>query len=185
MDNLSFILNKDNNLEDNANQTKNYRRIFEMVLPEEDDKSISLLKTLFANNIYQVAIQISDNLFMETVKEDLKKYKIEYTIFDPNKGKDNRYFIIKPSSSDQVSYIIDIIYTVSVVNEVCLVCLGKPTSITFQKLPSSKLAKLLNKESWIPCCELVQNSCCAFLSLDGTQITFAENEYELFKDFVF
>jgi len=184
MDNLNFILNKDNYLEGNINQIKNYKRVFEMVMPEEDDESISILNTLFENKIYQVAIQISDNLFMETVEEDLKKYKIEYTAFDPNKGKNNRYFIIKPSSSNQVSYIIDLIYKVSVVNEICIVCLGNPTSITFQKLPSNKLEKLLKKEYWIPCCELVQNSCCAFISLDGALVTLAENEYELFEDFI-
>lgn len=183
MDNLNLILRKSNELEDNRNQVRNYNRIFQAYLPDDDNECISLLKSLFLNNIYQVAIQISDDFFMEKVKEDFKEYNINYTVFDPNKGKDNRYFIIKPTNPDQVPYILELIYSVSVINEICMVCLGKPTSITFQKLPSNKLEKLLKKECWIPCCELVQNSCCASIGLDGALITFAENEYELFKNY--
>lgn len=129
--NIGIWIYKKNYIEDkNIYRIYKYKQIYEIDLFEDGNRNLENLKLLFENKVHQLILQVDKSEKLNFEKE-LKLQNIRYKIYNFNRR--NIYFVMECINKSQESYIIDLFYCESIMNELAILCLGEKLNIEFEK----------------------------------------------------
>lgn len=179
---MDFTFEKVQRIEDeNIYRVSNVIDIYETDLFDDDDRNVENLNILFQERMNQFIVQV-DKSDKQSLKEELNSKNISYTIFDL--GRNNIFFVFESIRKEEVSYIINLFYSLSIENAMAIICFGNCVSIKFEKISQSKFMECLMGGCLVPQIKLVPSSACAFIRYDGALLTVASNDLNICNEFV-
>ncbi|HDR7377030.1 hypothetical protein [Bacillus toyonensis] len=179
---MDFIFEEMQHIGDeNIYRVSDVTNVYETDLFDDDARNIENLNILFHERTNQFIVQV-DKSEKQSLKGEIDSKNISYTIFDL--GRNNIYFVFDSIRKEEVSYIINLFYSVSIGNTMAMICFGNCVNIKFEKITQSKFIECLMGDCFVPQIKLVPSSGCAFIRYDGALLIIAGNNLNIFKEFV-
>ncbi|PEN47017.1 hypothetical protein CN540_28380 [Bacillus toyonensis] len=174
---MDFKFEKIQHIEDeNIYRVSNLTAIYETDLFDEDDSNIDNLNVLFQERINQFIVHV-DKFDKQSLKDEIDSKNMSYKIFDF--GKRNIFFVFDYIPKKELSYIVKLFYSLSIENNLAIICFGNSVSINFEKINQSKFMDCLIGGCFVPQIKLVPSSACAFIQYDGALLTVVSNNLDI------
>ncbi|PFJ09640.1 hypothetical protein COD67_05685 [Bacillus cereus] len=174
---MTFKFEKMQHIEDeNIYRVSNLTDIYETDLFDDDDCNIDNLNVLFQERINQFIVHV-DKSDKQSLKDEIDSKNISYKIFDF--GKRNIFFVFESIPKKELLYIVKLFYSLSIENNLAIICLGNSVNINFETINQSKLMECLIGDCFVPKIKLVPSSACAFIQYDGALLTVVSNDFDI------
>ncbi|GAB6452625.1 hypothetical protein bcgnr5390_54360 [Bacillus luti] len=175
---MNFEFKKVQCIEDsNIYRVNDFTDIYETDLNNNDDDfNIDNLNLLFQQRIRQFIIHVSKSEILH-LKKEVDSKNIFYKMLDF--GRDNVFFVFESIQKKEVLYIIKLFYSVTIENNLAVVCFGEKVNIEFEKLNQNKIIEYVMGNCFVPKITLVPSSACAFIQYDGALLTVVSNNLEI------
>ncbi|MBE7118463.1 MULTISPECIES: hypothetical protein [Bacillus cereus group] len=174
---MNFEFKKVQCIEDsNIYRVNNFTDIYETDLNNNDDFNIDNLNLLFQQRIHQFIIHVGKSEILH-FKEEVDSKNIFYKMLDF--GGNNVFFVFESIKKKEVLYIIKLFCSVTIENNLAIVCFGEKVGVEFEKVNQNKIIEYVMGSCLVPKITLVPSSACAFIQYDGALLTIVSNNLEI------